>query len=325
MKTFMSVIYKRGILLMMLLVAPGLAGRAMAADAPVVTSPPAAKIVVGMYPMVINGFDTRADSVKMNFYAWFKKQGVPYKTGEIEIINSPDATVIGSVEGENAREGGNFSTLHYQATLDHHWDFKNYPFDHQVFDVIFEASDPIDVTELVPDREQSVPNTNIKLQNWTFLKNDVVSSTVRYNTNFGDTSSFANDYSRVKFSYEYRHDGWRLFFNLYSAFFVCAIFCVLTNLFNDTEIRLQLILTAVIGFIGNKYIVDSIVPEVAYFTLSDAIQVATFVTMLIALTGVVIEIYMRGPLKRMVNMGAAALSSLGYVGYIAYKLSLALV
>ncbi|HAU95800.1 MAG TPA: hypothetical protein DCX33_07695 [Serratia marcescens] len=284
------------------------------------------KIIVGMYPMVINGFDTRADSVKMNFYAWFKKKNAPYKHDAIEIINSPDAAIISSVDGENANnEGGYFSTFHYQATLDHHWNFKNYPFDHQMFDVIFEASDPINMTMLEPDREQSLPNPNIKLQNWTFLKNDVISSVVRYNTNFGDNSAFANDYSRVKFSYEYRHDGWRLFFNLFSAFFVCAIFCILTNLFNDTEIRLQLILTAVIGFIGNKYIVDGIVPEVSYFTLSDAIQVATFVTMLIALTGVVTETYMKGAIKRMANIGVAVFSSMGYVGYISFKLYQALV
>ncbi|MEL5280749.1 hypothetical protein PTR01_20865 [Serratia bockelmannii] len=322
MKTLPMKLYK---LSSVLLIALGLAGHVRAAENIPPTPRTPERIVVGMYPMVINGFDTRADSVKMNFYAWFKKKGNPYKSGEIEIINSPDAMVIGSVDGENAKEGEHFSTLHYQATLDHHWDFKNYPFDHQVFDVIFEASDPIDSTVLLPDTEQSVANANIKLQNWTFLKHDVVSSFVRYNTNFGDTSSFANSYSRVKFSYEYQHDGWRLFFNLFSAFFVCAIFCVLTNLFNDTEIQLQLILTAVIGFIGNKYIVDSIVPEVSYFTLSDAIQVATFSTMLIALTGVVIGIYMKGPVKRVVNIGVAMFSSMGYVGYISYKLYLALV
>ncbi len=90
------------------------------------------------------------------------------------------------------------------------------------------------------------------------------------NTDFGDISATADTYSRVTFSYVYKHNGWRIFINLFGAFFVCGFFCIITSFFEDSGIRLQLIFAAVIGFIGNKYILYTIIPEVTQFTLSDA-------------------------------------------------------
>lgn len=276
-------------------------------------------VIVGLYPINIMGFDTHDGSLKMSFYIWYKTFNHDFKPDAVEVINSPDAAITSNSNGENKGKQY-FTTVHYQATLDHHWDFKYFPFDHQIFKVVLEAVNPVDMMKLVPDYEQSNPNTNIKIDNWKFVKSFIESSDTLYNTNFGDTSGAGSKYSRVVFYYEYQHEGWRIFLNLFGAFFVCAIFCIMTNLFDDSDIRIQLILTAVIGFIGNKYIVDGIIPEVSEFTLSDAIQAATFATMLIALAGLLVERYIEEKYKKPINMIFTVVSSFGYVGYVSYQL-----
>lgn len=281
------------------------------------------KVIVGLYPINIMSFDTHDGSLKMSFYVWYKTFNHDFKPDSVEVINSPDAAITSTSTGENKGKQY-FTTIHYQATLDHHWSFKDFPFDCQTFKVILEAANPIDVMKLVPDYEQSNPNTNIKIDNWKFVKSFIESSETLYNTNFGDMSGYGSKYSRVTFYYQYQHEGWRIFLNLFGAFFVCAIFCIMTNLFDDSDIRIQLILTAVIGFIGNKYIVDGIVPEVSEFTLSDAIQAATFATMLIALAGLLVERYIEDKYKKPINMTFTAVSSIGYIGYVSYQLYSAL-
>lgn len=276
-------------------------------------------VTVGLYPINIMSFDTHDGSIKMSFYVWYKTLNHDFKPDSIEVINSPDAAITSTSNGENHGKQY-FTTVHYQATLDHHWSFKNFPFDYQIFKVVLEAANPIDVMKLVPDYEQSNPNTNIKIDNWKFVRSFIESSDTLYNTNFGDTSGSGSKYSRVTFYYEYQHQGWRIFLNLFGAFFVCAIFCIMTNLFDDSDIRVQLILTAVIGFIGNKYIVDGIVPEVSEFTLSDAIQAATFATMLIALVGLLVERSIQDKYKKSINIVFTIVSTVGYIGYLSYKL-----
>ena len=276
------------------------------------------KILVGMYPMNINGFDPHNSGLKMSFYVWYRSLNKDFKPDTVEILNSADATITNTTTGEN-KEHDYFTTLHYQAGLDHHWDFRYFPFDHQVFKVVLEAANPTSSMILAPDYSQTNPNTTIHIDNWRFVKLKIESLNVFYNTNFGDSSDGAQEYSRIIFSYEYAHEGWRIFLNLFGAFFVCAIFCIMTNLFDDSDIRIQLILTAVIGFIGNKYIVDSIIPEVSEFTLSDAIQAATFATMLVALAGLLVERYLPEKYKKPINMMFAVVTSVCYVSYVSYQ------
>ncbi len=283
----------------------------------------AEKVIVGAYPMGIMGLAPRDGELSMSFYLWYKAKSADFKPDVIEILNSPDALVTNTSSGKNGDEY--FTTQHYQATLFHNWDYTYFPFDRQVFNIVLEGSEPIGSLVLVPDTKQSHMNSNIVLAGWTAVKPVVISSkAVKYNTDFGDNSATANTYSRVTFSYVYKHNGWRLFINLFGAFFVCGFFCIITSFFEDPDVRLQLILAAVIGFIGNKYILDTTIPEVTQFTLSDAIQVATIVTMVLALMGLLFAGSVAEDKRKKVNAIVAGVTTFGYIGYVAYYLILAI-
>ena len=100
----------------------------------------------------------------MSFYVWYKTLSRDFKADSVEVLNSPDAAVTNTSTGENKGKEY-FTTVHYQATLNHHWDFRYFPFDHQIFKVVLEASNPTDSMELLPDFKQSNANTNIKIDN----------------------------------------------------------------------------------------------------------------------------------------------------------------
>ncbi len=252
------------------------------------TQPAKEKILMGIYPVMLHDFDLSHSSFKISFYAWWRsknKEYAPHKT--VEITNALDFQSKFGASGQYKDQY--FTYVRYYAKILHNWDMRYFPFDHQELVVALEDYADIQKIMLTPDQQQSALHSEIKLKGWTVLGFHLRDSITTYKTNFGDPSTKKGQYSRLSFVIDIKRDGVRLFFNYFIGFLVAFFLCTVIFIVDPREIgaRTSLSLGATFTAIGNKYIVDQVLPFTTSFTLADAVQSATFLMIIAAVTMIV--------------------------------------
>lgn len=124
-----------------------------------------------------------------------------------------------------------------------------------------------------------------------------------YKSDFGDsTLNGESNYSKVYYTIFLSRDSWALFFKLftgcYVAFFVSFLVFYIKPIYVDP--RFGLSIGGLFAAIGNKYVVDSNMPESIAFTLIDKIHDITFIYILatIFLSLLSLKIYDSGKIKK---------------------------
>jgi hypothetical protein len=252
------------------------------------TEPAKEKVLMGVYPVMLHDFDLAHNSFKISFYAWWRskdKDYAPHKT--VEITNALDFQTKFGTSGKYKNEY--FTYVRYYATISHDWDMRHFPFDHQKLVVALEDYADIQKIVLTPDNEQSSLHSEIKLKGWKVQGFHLKDSITTYETNFGDPSTQKGQYSRLSLILDIKREGVRLFFNYFIGFLVAFFLCTVIYIVDPREIgaRTSLSLGATFTAIGNKYILDQVLPFTASFTLADAIQSATFLMIVAAVSMIV--------------------------------------
>lgn len=234
-------------------------------------------VIFGVYPVALYEFDTKQNTFKIEFYAWWRTKDKNYEPEKsVEIIN---AEKYSSKFGKRAQNGDEYFTfVHYYATIRQYWNPRNFPFDHEALQVGLEDFSDMHYVVFEPDYEQSAIHSELSIPNWKILNFELSKSISLYNTNFGDISAPKGLHSRLTFQIDIKHDGWEAYFNYFIAFFVTAFLSALVIFLEKErlEVKLLVILSAVFAFIGNKYVLDSILTDVAAYSLANLIQLATF-------------------------------------------------
>ncbi len=284
------------------------------------------KVLMGIYPVMLNDFDLSHNSFKVSFYAWWRSQNkeyAPHKT--VEITNALDFQSKFGASGQYKDKY--FTYIRYYATILHNWDMRYFPFDHQRLVVALEDYADIQKIMFAPDHQQSALHSELNLKGWRVLGFHLEDSITTYTTNFGDPSTKKGQYSRLSFVIDIKREGVRLFFNYFIGFLVAFFLCTVIFIVDPREIgaRTSLSLGATFTAIGNKYILDQILPFTTSFTLADAIQSATFLMIIAAVTMIVYTnqfIQKRryeGAINASHRMGISAVTAyVVFVGYYVY-------
>ncbi len=250
-------------------------------------------VLFGIFPVSLYDFNFSNRTFKVSFYAWWRSANKDYKPEtSIEITNATEYYSKFGAHGQNKDEY--FTYVHYYATLNHDWNIKHFPFDRQLLDIRLE--DFADIQSVIFDIDDlnSRVHSELSLEGWDIMGFYLRKSTTLYATNFGDISTDKGKYSRLTFIFDIKRKGWRTYFSYYIGFFVSFILCCLLYFIDAGNIgaRASLSLGAIFTAIGNKYIIDQALPFTSEFTLSDAIQLATFTLVLFTiLTFIVIHTY----------------------------------
>ena len=282
-------------------------------------------VLFGIYPVYLYDFNMLQGKYSISFYAWWRTTKKDYDPSKsVEITNA--ANYHSKIGMLNKKIGDQYVTyVHYYADMYKNWDIKKFPFDHQYLDVRLEDFADINNVVFLPDLKQSNLHSELILRGWSIVNFYLKDSITRYNTNFGDISTKEGLYSRLTFVIEIKRQGWRLFFNYFAGFFIAAFLCFMVYLVqpggSGMSIRSSLALGAVFSFVGNKYILNQVLPFTTDFTLNDAIQLATFILIFITvLYYVLIDAYMHDKnivSYRIINYILGTLFILIYMGYIA--------
>lgn len=237
---------------------------------------PAAEIRVGAFVTSLYGLDFKHNTFDVGMWVWFlhRSELTPQQT--VEIVNSQAFKLEYAFEDEQERL--TWGQAKFKATVTHDWNIASFPFDRQVLEISIEdAKSDIAGLRFVPDVENSSVDSNIELADWKITDFAIDTSEVLYDSTFGDPSlQEGSTYSRVNISIQLQRQGVRLFLNVFAGAYVAFLLSSLVFYAPSASSSFTLTSAAVFAAIGNKYIIDSQLPPVSYFTLVDKIQAATF-------------------------------------------------
>lgn len=256
-------------------------------------------VKIGCYISSLYDFNLSGNTFKSDFYLWcIYKNGAPFNfEKELEIMNTNDV----SLEGTSVDTVGKSLWFYtkVKSEIRKVWRTVDYPFDRQNLVISIESSE-YDSTSLkfICDNKNSKTNTSaiVKLNEWELLGSKFYTTNTKYDTNFGNPESNDASYNSC-FNIEIglaRKNSWLILFKLITGLLVaftisCCVFFIKPS---NVDPRFGLAVGGLFAAIGNKYIVEGIVPSTNSVTMMDSIHNLTFIYLFIIIIVSVYSLYL---------------------------------
>lgn len=261
-------------------------------------------VSTGIYITSIHDIDFKQKEYTVSFWLWLK-----YKNPAFDFMQNleiPQAkTVTKSFTTLDTTGGKIYILMKLQCVMKDSWMINNFPFDRQRLRLSIENSQ-FDSRSLVfaSDTLGKHFDPRFTLRGWTIDSFDVSGGTKIYETNFGDpgVSKPHTEYSTYKVKIGIKRDAmglfWKMFLGMYVAFLIAYV-CFYIHA-DSIDSRFGLSVGALFAVIGNKYIIDSSLPESITFTLVDTLHGLTllFILAVITATAYSLKLVKRNKIKQ---------------------------
>jgi hypothetical protein len=261
-------------------------------------------VSVGIYITSIHDIDFKQKEYTVTFWLWLK-----YKNRKFDFMQNlevPQAkTVTKSFATIDSSEEQVSMQMKLQCVMKDNWKIGNFPFDRQKLRLSIENSQ-YDTRYLifVADTVGRHFDPRFTLSGWSIDSCILTTSIKEYETAFGDEELDTphTEYSafRVRLSIKRDASGlfWKMFLGMYIAFLIAYI-CFYIHP-DGIDSRFGLSVGSLFAVIGNKYIIDSALPESSSFTLVDTLHGLTlfFIFSVIASTVWSLQLVKKDQLKK---------------------------
>jgi hypothetical protein len=233
-------------------------------------------VSVGIYITSIHDIDFKQKEYTVNFWLWLK-----YKNSAFDFYNNlevPQAkTVTKSFVTVDSSGDRIYMQMKLQCVMKDTWKIGNFPFDRQNLRLSLENSQyDSRYMVFVPDTVGQHFDQRFTLRGWT-IDSCLVSTGIKaYETAFGDESlpKPHTEYSAFRIRLVINRDAsglfWKMFLGMYIAFLIAYV-CFYIHA-DGIDSRFGLSVGSLFAVIGNKYIIDSALPESTSFTLVDTLH-----------------------------------------------------
>src|SRR5436190_17502719 len=247
-------------------------------------------VKVGIYITSIHDIDFKQKEYTITFWLWLKYRNPAFEFSKF--LEVPQAkTVDKSFYTIDRSDGRVTMQMKLQCVMKDSWRIANFPYDKQTLRLSIENSQ-YDSRYLVfvPDTVGQHFDPRFTLRGWTIDSCDISTGIKAYETAFGDETFIKphTEYSSFRARLGIKRDAgglfWKMFLGMYLAFLIAYIcFFIHTD---GIDSRFGLSVGSLFAVIGNKYIIDSSLPESTSFTLVDTLHGLTlfFIFSVIAAT-----------------------------------------
>lgn len=233
-------------------------------------------VKAGIYITSIHNIDFKEKEYTINFWLWMK-----YRNRDFNFLDNLEVPQAKTVEKSFSTIDSSgeeiYMQMKLQCVMKDSWRIANFPFDRQTLRLSFENSQ-FDSRYLVfvPDTVGNHFDPRFTLRGWSIDSCNISAGEKIYETAFGD-ESFAQprtEYSSFRVRLGLHRDAsglfWKVFLGMYIAFLIAYIcFFIHTD---GIDSRFGLSVGSLFAVIGNKYIIDSSLPESTSFTLVDTLH-----------------------------------------------------
>ena len=238
----------------------------------------------GIYITSIHDINFKDKEYNINLWLWLK-----YKNKKFDFLHNlevPQAkSVTTSFSTVDSTGGRVYLLMKLQCVMKDSWAIDNFPFDRQKLRFSIENSQ-FDSKSLVfvADTMGKHFDPRFTLRGWRIDSLDISTGVKKYETGFGDESLARphTEYSNFKVRLQIDRDAmglfWKMFLGMYVAFLI-AYMCFYIHT-DSIDSRFGLSVGALFAVIGNKYIIDSTLPESTTFTLVDTLHGITLIFIL---------------------------------------------
>ena len=245
-------------------------------------------VKTGIYVTSIHDIDFKQQEYTISFWLWLK-----YKNKDFDFLHNlevPHAKSVASSFSTVDSSGDQvYVLMKMQCVMKDSWKINDFPFDRQNLRLSIENSQ-YDSKSLVfvPDTLGKHYDRFFTLIGWKIDSFNMSTGTRIYETTFGDPTLTVphSEYSafKVKIVIDRSTIGlfWKMFLGMYVAFLIAYV-CFYIHA-DGIDSRFGLSVGSLFAVIGNKYIVDSALPESKTFTLVDTLHGITLMFILLVIT-----------------------------------------
>lgn len=233
-------------------------------------------VSVGIYITSIHDIDFKQKEYAINFWLWLKYRNKDFNF--LQNLEVPQAkTVEKSFSTVDSSGEQVYMQMKLQCIMKDSWKISNFPFDRQTLRLSIENSQ-FDSRYLVfmPDTVGNHFDPRFTLRGWIIDSCTISTGIKAYETAFGDDEMVKphTEYSSFRVRLGIKRDAaglfWKMFLGMYIAFLIAYIcFFIHTD---GIDSRFGLSVGSLFAVIGNKYIIDSSLPESTSFTLVDTLH-----------------------------------------------------
>jgi hypothetical protein len=245
-------------------------------------------VSVGMYIVSVHNIDFKQKEYAVSLWLWLK-----YKNKDFDFVKNLEVPQAKSVDKSFSvldTSGDEVSLqMKLQCIMKDNWKIDNFPFDKQKLRLSIENSQ-YDSRYLIfkADTVGQHFDPRFTLSGWLIDSCIVTNGIKAYETAFGDKTMKTphTEYSafRVRLSIHRDATGlfWKMFLGMYIAFLI-AFICFFIHA-DGIDSRFGLSVGSLFAVIGNKYIIDSALPESSSFTLVDTLHGLTLFSIFTVIT-----------------------------------------
>ena len=261
-------------------------------------------VYTGMYVTSIHDIDFKQKEYTVSFWLWLK-----YKKKEFDFLQNlevPQAKSVNKSFSTVDSTGGRiYLLMKLQCVMKDSWKIGNFPFDRQNLRLSIENSqyDSKDLV-FVPDTLGEHYDRRFTLNGWRIDSFNISAGTKIYETAFGDESESKphTEYSTYKVKIGLKRDAgglfWKMFLGMYVAFMIAYVCFYIHS--DGIDSRFGLSVGSLFAVVGNKYIIDSALPESSSFTLVDTLHGLTlfFIFSVITCTAYTLRLVKQDKIKQ---------------------------
>lgn len=233
-------------------------------------------VQTGVYITSIHDIDFKQNEYTVNLWLWMR-----YKKREFDFVQNlevPQAKTFTKLYSTiDSSRGDYYLLMKLQCIMKDSWRIGHFPFDKQTLRLSFENSQ-YDANALVfaADTVGKSYDPRFTLRGWeidSFLVNTGIKG---YETDFGDRTlakphmDYSSYHVRISIERDASDLFWKMFLGMYVAFLI-SYTCFYIHA-DNIDSRFGLSVGSLFAAIGNKYIIDSSLPESTQFTLVDTLH-----------------------------------------------------
>ena len=268
-------------------------------DTPSTAKIKADTVSVGIYVTSIHDVDFKAKEYEIHFWIWLKYKNPRFNFSNF--LEIPNAKSFAKLQDSTyAVNDGFYTVMKFQCTMKDSWKVSNYPFDRQTLRFSFESTQfniesLVFAAEKFGQRYDSVSAARGRvLSGWNIDSFRMSVGKKEYKTNFGDPNIkepkevYSNLRVRISISRPVFGLFLKTFLGMYIAFLI-AFVCFFIHT-DSIDSRFSLSVGSLFAVIGNKYIIDSSLPETTSFTLVDTLHGITLFVIFIVVGATAISL-----------------------------------